>query len=580
MRPSDSQRGYMLLLVPVIVIAICLMGYRMASRSKTAMRLSATELDNLQVKLGSQQCVSVAANRVQAALEGSLPVPTGESACAAGIQGGDRLECATEIGEAVERTRTSCYGYRYQSTEVDVASRCRDAAGSSTLEEKVAYGEIPLFQFAVFYDRYLATESSTNIEFRGLVHSNDTIAFGPSVSMSVFDWVTTPKAVLVHNGWQNGTGDGPINRLYFTLANGTLDGTPIRPVSNEFTSIVGEVPGWSAWKKRHRIAFGGEPNGCGEVKPLRLPVRGLADNIALIDRKAGGDTPALRRQKFAWKASLLYDGAWHDQDGNPAAFPADPAVPPAAPAGWETRDVNGRTRVALWNGREQLMTLLVPLDVARLQLRSAADSIIHLYDHLRDPGQGNRVTGGFLLHNGSRLTRPLTIVANTRLVVLGDFNSDSAFVVSGKRYPFPAALVSDHMSVLTNEFVPGEHTWGRFVGTKVTVRNPAARLVLNTCIMTGFSYIGGTVNDWGGHGNVLRFEEDWDGTPLDFSGSVVCIWSPHHAQAAWQRPGPNYYYAPERLFSNSDLYATLGKMPPGTPRVVAPGLLDWEMVRN
>src|SRR5688572_19511296 len=111
MHPCQSQRGYMLLLVPVIVIAICLMGYRMASRSKTTLRVAASELDNLRVKLCAQQCVSVAANRVQASLERHQPVPAGESPCPCRADPAEEMACDVEIGRPSERTVMSCYGY-------------------------------------------------------------------------------------------------------------------------------------------------------------------------------------------------------------------------------------------------------------------------------------------------------------------------------------------------------------------------------------------------------------------------------------------------------------------------------------
>lgn len=582
MQSLRGQQGYLLLVVPAVVIAITLLGYQMMSRTKTSMRIAASDLDYLHAQLCSQQCVAVAANRVQASLEGSNPVPVGASACRCPADPAEKMACGIEIGPPTEKTARSCYGFYYKSTEVDLGSRCQGMrAGKSELEERVAYGEIPIFQFAVFYDKFLPLENTPRMELEGMVHSNDTIAIGPTHELYIHDWVTSPKAILGSNGWNNGAHGGSINRIYFARADGSgPDNAPVRPATNGYRPLREIIPGWKAWKKSHRVAYGGEPNGCGEVKPLGLPIRGLDGNYTLIEGRNAGDDDSRRRQKFAWKSTLCYYDGWKGKDFRPVFFPSDPAVVPASPSGWETVTVAGRRRVALWNGRDEMMVMLIPVDVALLQARGASDSIVYLYDDLSDASQGNRLAGGFLLYNGRRLTRPQTIVTNSRLYVMGDYNTDSAYAVSGVRHPFPAALISDNFTLLSNDFIPSEHTRGKYMGSRVQARNPGARVILNSCIMTGFAYRGAAVSDWGGHENLIRYEEDWSGLSFHYSGSAVSIWSPRHSQSQWNRPGPTYYTAPSRLFSFSKLYEGLTHMPPGTPRVVAPGLLDWEMVKK
>jgi hypothetical protein len=575
------QRGYILLIVPMVVIAIVMLGYQMVSRSKTSMRIAASELDYLNAKFCSQQCMSLAANRIQKALEDNNQVARGEFPCRCESDNASDPSCTAEIGDRVEKTQQSCYGYYYKSTEVELQAQCRGSrTGKAELEETVGYQEIPIFQFAVFYENELVLEAASPMDLRGKVHSNGDIRIAPGNAPTRFhDWLTTPKTILVHNDVGIVTPSRGFSEIHLAKMDGSgPDPFPVRPANNAYIPLDAVVSNWSAWRKQHRVAYAGQPNGCGPVRKLSLPIRKLEAYITLIEGRMSSDDDSRRRQKFAWKSSLIYKDDWTDKDLRPVAFPANPITPPAAPAGWQVAVFNGKPRVTFWDGREKLMVKLIPIDVDRLQRRSPADSIIYLFDMAVDPAQGNRIVGGFLLHNGKRLVRPLTIATNSRIYTLGDYNTDSAYVFDGARYPYPAALISDAMTFLSNDFLPAEHATGMYYGSsRVLGRNPAARLTLNACVMTGDVQKGASPSLWGGHENLLRSLEDLLDMPFNHSGPTVCLWTSRQGDGAWSATG---YRAPVRNFSFSKMYNVLTNMPPGTPRVVAPGLLDWEMVRN
>ena len=64
----------MLLLVPVVFVGISLVGLQMIERSRTSMRIAASDLNYIQTRLCAQQCVAVTANQIQKRLEDNQPI--------------------------------------------------------------------------------------------------------------------------------------------------------------------------------------------------------------------------------------------------------------------------------------------------------------------------------------------------------------------------------------------------------------------------------------------------------------------------------------------------------------------------
>jgi hypothetical protein len=568
--PDSKQRGYILLLVPVVVIGILMLGYQMVSRSKTAMRIAASDLNYLQTALCAQQCVSLAANRVQTALENSNVLPSGRFDCTCATDAGGPRGCTVDYGASVEKTAIGCYDWYSKSTEVEMAVTCQgDGLAKTKLEEKVDYREVPIFQFAVFYENLLEMYPLVPMILDGRVHSNDSIILYPNSLLSFTDWITTPKVIALRN---NGSG-----AIHFPLMTGGIDPNVIHPDGSlELLHLA--LPDWENWRKAHRVAYGGHPNGCGAVPRLGLPIRSLADNHSLIEWRDSRDDADMRRVKFAHKATLIYMNGWKDKNLAMVSFSTNPMAPPASPTGWEI--VPGSPpRVTFFDDRDTAMLKLLPINMDILQSRSASDSVVYLYDSLTDASQGNKSVGGFLLYNAKRLRRPLTVVTNARFYLLGDYNTDSAYTLSdGSKSPFPSALVSDVFVQLSNDFLPSQHRLGMGLGSPIKGRNPGARCRLNGSIMTGMVKRKGTQALQGGFHNLVRFIEDWTGVPYFKSGSMVCIW---YSRNSWGNfHGYTDFLPPDRVFTHGMLYREMRNMPPATPRLTTPGLLDREMVRD
>lgn len=580
-RAVDSRRtpslggeyGYILFLVPIILLGLSLLAFQAIQRSRTSMRIAGGELAFLQTRLCAQQCAAVAVNAVSRTLEGNGRVRGGETSCACGAAGGpgapgDRTGCRTSVGEPAVGSQANCYGQEAARTDVGVAVSCRqdDGAQAVSLKEEVRFEEIPIFQFAVFFDGVLEIHPGQDMDITGRIHSNDTLRIFPAKgTLRLHDWVTSPAVIEGKAATLGGL-------AAFPLADGSGPGAPLALDGASFQPLHRLITGWDAWQHGHRVAYGDRAGACGRVEPLSLPLKGVADAHALIDWRSESDGEDLRRRKFAWRADLVYRDGWKDRGLQAVSLPGATRPP-------EERVVLEGGRVVFWEGRDSLMVKVIPVDMRRLQQR-AGDSVIYLHDALSDASQGGRDVGGFLLHQGRSLQRPLTVASNSRLYVWGDYNTEPGYQSgAGPRGPYPAALVGDVLTLLSNEWDARDHPRGstHTTGRAIKAKNPGASATLNACVLAGMGERGGSWSGQGGYHNFIHFIENWKAVDFRFSGSTACLWSSRLSRGAVTTA---YYFPPVRKWAFDPMYRGLQHMPPATPRVVTPRLTSWELARN
>jgi hypothetical protein len=573
------ESGYILLLVPFILVAMFFFGAKMISRSQTGMKIAGLNMDYLQTELCTQQCASLAVNQAVTAMNNNSSLPTGTSTCTCNTHASLADQACTQtLSTPKSDQNTGCYGIVYSVLTLASSSTCSDTKGQkATLNIDAELNEIPLFQFAVFYDKYLEFQNGPPLQMNGRIHSNDTIELKPGSKLTLDNWITAFKSMgasalgsgspgNVHYGLKNMTGFDPIG-----VSNPTDDAfQPLKKLS--FST------GWAEWKKNHLVAYEDEGNDCLPPQKLKLPLKGITDYHALIDwRDSINDNDYLRKKKYAWKANLICRaGIWMNNDLSPAGLAPNPLkLPPKFKV-----SATNPNRVTFWEPRDEMMLQLLPIDLAFLQQRKG-DSIIYLHDTLPDPAFGNKNAAGFLLYNGEKLERPLTIVSSTRMVLYGDYNTQEDFKpAKGPKSVFPSALISDCMIHLSTFFNPDEHTLTnhpgmREMGNTYATASPPMRLVLNACVMTGVKPIKGSLKGQGGFNNLVRMDENWGGNEYEKNGSMVCMW---HSRDTYGNHAA--YSAPSRFFTFDTLYNSLENMPPGTPRLVNPVLANWEMVRE
>ncbi len=567
----QKQSGYVLILVPIILVAILLIASRMLSRSQVTMAIAAAEMNVLQTRLCVQQCASLGVNSAAHTIENnSLPTASHE-ACTCEPINHTAMACTTDISTPTQSSQSNCFGQILKSTDISLLATCEEGpARHSALNEKASFEELPVFQFAVFFDKLLEIHPGPQMNLNGKIHCNDTILLYPGNELYLYDWITTPGPILLKKGFGK-------SKIYFPLMDGSGPdlSAPIKPSNVAPEELKKLVSSWSGWKKDHRAAYGDNENGCGKVQKLSLPLKKSVDPNVVLDWRDIGDDANTQMAKFAWKATLIYNGVWLDKSLAPAPFSlgTDPLIKPTSPL----FDSLGN-RITFYDKRDKVTLKLLPINFDLL-VRNRTDSIIYLYDELKDPSQSNQIVGGFLIYNAKKLLRPLTLVTNSRMVLLGSYNTDSGYAVNGLKSAWPSSLVSDNMTQLSYDFLPNEHSLGMGPGSSIIGRNNKARVTVNACIMTGMIAQNGSHAGQGGYQNLVRFLENWDNVPYEKTGSSVCIWDSRHS---WGNNNINgvYFTPPIRVYNFDPMYNAMINMPPGTPRMVLPVLTDWELVRR
>jgi Tfp pilus assembly protein PilX len=587
-----NERGYILLLVPVILVGISILAIRSMNHAKTAMRVAGSELNYIQTGLCAQQCAALAVNFAKTKMDNNETVDPATSSCSCNPDDKESIGCSSVFTPRVDSNVANCYGSVTNRTNIDIQSSCKKSLeGAQTLLENVDFTETPVFQFAAFFEKELEIANGPQMDIAGRVHSNDLVLLRPNGGpVNLHDWVTAVNDIEVARFKDISGHSAPASNVGFPRSDTGVDAAQdwngsTNPIS---LNVAPAMTNWTSWQKAHKVAYGAQAGACGKVERLSVPLRDPTNPHALIEWRdtPDKDTYGDKNQKFAWRAGLIFkargggNNGWKNGDLTTAALATDPVIyPPNV-----VKDVPKSTyRVRFWDARDTLWVRPVPIDLGVLLAQRPTDSVIYLYDSKIDLSESPKDAGGFLIFNAKKLVRPLTIASNSRIYMLGNYNVDSTYMVSGKKRPWPSAIICDSYTQLSNEWngTLFTDTQAPLYGPDITGVNANARCVVNTCVMTGTGELNGSWVGQGGYHNLIRYMENWGGSNIEFSGSGVCLWSSKVSTGRWYGDGPNrLYLAPRRVWNFDPMYKKMANLPPATPRLVTPKLNNWEMARK
>jgi hypothetical protein len=156
--------------------------------------------------------------------------------------------------------------------------------------------------------------------------------------------------------------------------------------------------------------------------------------------------------------------------------------------------------------------------------------------------------------------RGITVVSDQPLFTQGNINTVASI---------PFALMGDTINVLSDAAVnacpgiPNEAVCGKAIPTTVV----AAVLAGSDTTGGAEGSSGRTGPESGGLHNFIRFHEDWSGVPHGYVGSLVSLRKPLRASGVFQSPGRgNVYNAPNREWTYNTNFNDPQKLPPLTPR--------------
>ena len=146
--------------------------------------------------------------------------------------------------------------------------------------------------------------------------------------------------------------------------------------------------------------------------------------------------------------------------------------------------------------------------------------------------------------NGSVLpSQGLTVVTPDPLYVLGNYNATgSALGSTNTANTAPAALIGDALTILSTSWSDSYNS-----STSLSSRN-AGSTTVNAATLEGIvesTKVGNKKYYSGGVENFLRLLENWSGDTLTYNGSIVVMFDSQYATNFWQSPGI-YYNVPTR----------------------------------
>jgi hypothetical protein len=177
-----------------------------------------------------------------------------------------------------------------------------------------------------------------------------------------------------------------------------------------------------------------------------------------------------------------------------------------------------------------------------------------------------RVANGSLLPNPGNQALPpgFSVATPFPLYVKGNYNSmnntGSALGTTNTLHTYPSALMGDSITILSTN-------WSDSVTTKMptpgsTTVNAA---MLEGIVQTDLNNCG---NYSGGVENFMRLLENWSGYTLTYNGSIVVLFYSQYATSSWQQTG-NYYNPPTRNWAFDMNFLNAAKLPPLTPSIKA-----------
>jgi len=176
---------------------------------------------------------------------------------------------------------------------------------------------------------------------------------------------------------------------------------------------------------------------------------------------------------------------------------------------------------------------------------------------------------GVRLRNSARIAstlagapdvRGLTVVTDQAAYTHGDYNAVDKL---------PASILSDSLNILSNAWNLNDSRSTQALGNRA-----ASNTTINAAVLSGTDSTGGTEGPGGQGGaynggveNYPRLHEDWTNRALNYRGSFVSLSTPRRVNGGWQYGAPQYT-APIRNWDYDTDFNDASKLPPLSPRFV------------
>jgi hypothetical protein len=545
--PAGDERGFILLIVMVLIVALTLLGLAANRNVLTEMGIASNHAGSTKALYAAEGMTDVAYSSLLQTLHTAGAVP-------ATIGGVSVKTVGTPVLSKLLSGKFKGFSAWTQKYRLVALGTDPTTGAKTQVTLDVDNQLIPIFQFGIFYNQDLEIQPGANLTVpqAGWIHTNNDLYMSTSATMSIFSHITS--AGEIRHGRKDGdpqaVGSGAV-KIY--EADGTSSHNLGTGTSYKSGSNWADNANWPTTVTQWNGQVASSSEGITSLElPLPLDQNGqpYPPEHLILNEKTQDGTMAKKA------AVIIEDGVAKDAAGN--VLNTGSSITSSTTL-YDYRE-GGKART--WN-----------IDVQAFQASAAGQ-------YLKSASPANGGTSGLLyvssvgtvpqgsnfsavrLKNGATLSSPLTVATDQPLYIQGDYN---------KNTPQPAAVLSDAITVLSGNWKEGGTT-GYTSGTGLSGR-AASDVTLNVDIMSGNS----ATSDkgyGGGFENFIRYLEDWSNHTFSLTGSVVCMWTSQNTTGVWRQTG-QYYNPPNRVYSfNSGMWG--GKWPPGTPCLVMTSRGTWQ----
>jgi hypothetical protein len=566
--PARSQAGYAMLLVMILLaVSLIVVG---ATLHRTSTTSSLNDRNNLYVTSASaaeaatEKSIALMMNdfqldgesRISARLaryQTNIPTST-ENPFWANFEFSD---AQGNVGQTyVYRTDTNANsafvdlqdqyaGLKGFSSNYRVISNVRPLNSAYTftnaVQQDIQLSEIPIFQFAIFYNGLMEYTWCAPLTVRGRVHANGDIYVG-SISDLAFNYtVTTTGKIWSPPVWDSHTPSEFSGSV-------TYSGKPAPGYSTGVPSMV--LP----------IGTSNSPTALHEI----------------INPPPPGEDPnsPISFQRYYNKAGMLILVSNSTVNVVLKNHNNDPAP---RPVNWTNVMYFVSITNSFYDEREGMSNRVTQIDVGKFITWAATNvdvglkfgmmtgdklNIIYVGD-FRTPTSG--IYNAVRLVNGTTLPSVgFTVATANPLYIWGVYNCpNSAYLnTTNTTASAPSSVICDALTILS----PG---WDDSKRTDGSGGHNAAKVnTVNTAIIAGAVYSTGSTDTTfsGGVMNLPRLLENWNGIKFTLNTSMVSLYNSVVVTRQFRKPGI-YYGAPNRDFNFDQNFTSPDKLPPGTPAI-------------
>jgi hypothetical protein len=411
---------------------------------------------------------------------------------------------------------------------------------TNAVQQDVQLAEIPIFQFAIFYNGLMEYTWCAPLTVRGRVHANGDIYVGSSANLT-FNYTVTTTGQILSPAWDGhtpGQYTGPV----------AYNGAP--------------KPGYSTGVAALTLPIGTNNSAAAVREIVNPPPSGESVNSAMGS------------QRYYNKAGMLIivsNNAVNVTLENGGGDPFPWVLP------WTNANYFISTNATFYDQREGMTIKATQLDVGKFITWVGTNipaitkfngvngnklNILWVADYRTT--NSTTLTGVRLVNGTTIPGNGLTVATPNPLYIVGNYNCPNPAYLgtTNTTASSPASVISDALTLLSANWSDA------LSGSGYGARPMPVATTVNAAIIAGVVYStgSGATTYSGGVMNLPRLLENWNGITLTLNTSMVNLYNSVWAIHQFQNPG-FYYNAPSRNFNFDMNFNDPSKLPPGTPGI-------------